>query len=316
MNFTHLHAFYAVASTGSISAGAERINVSQPAVTREIKALEQRLGSPLFDRLPRGVALTEAGQLLMRYAEQIFGAADAAELELKALRDVTVGHLDVSASATVGVYLVPRLLAAFYAQHPGITVNLTIGNSQTVQTAVGASQFGIGFIEGSYDATRFDALALGQDDIVAVRATAPPASPRGLVAADLARTLVILREQGSGVREAVDRAFAERGLVVAPRFCVSNTEAIKRLLQTMPGSLSFLSRLSVAEELAAATLEIVTVDDVTIERALHLVWRKGRGLSRAATLFKAMVEARQRLDAAAPETRVSAAPSPPHSFAP
>ena len=82
MNFTHLSALFEVARAGSISAGAERLHVSQPAVTREIRKPKDRLGLALFDRLPRGVRLTDAGTILLRYAEQIFSLADAAEWEL------------------------------------------------------------------------------------------------------------------------------------------------------------------------------------------------------------------------------------------
>ena len=87
MNFTHLFAFFEVARAGSISAGAERLHVSQPAVTWEIRELEDRFELALFDRLPRGVRLTDAGTILLRYAEQIFSLADAAEWELKELAE-------------------------------------------------------------------------------------------------------------------------------------------------------------------------------------------------------------------------------------
>lgn len=290
MNFTHLHAFYSVALAGSISGGAERMNVSQPAVTREIKDLELRIGSALFDRRPRGVVLTEAGQLLLRYAEQIFSTALTAERELRSLNDLSAGHLDITASGTLGVYWVPRLLADFIGNYPGITVNLAISNSQIVQSSVEAGSFGLGFVEGHYDQERFDALPLGNDEIVVVRAKYAQERPTTMTAQDVLSSKLIMREAGSGVREAVEHAFAKLEMVVAPRLCVSNTESIKRLLYDTPESLSFLSRLSVADELATGRLEIITVPDLTIGRSLHVLWRKGRSLSRAATLFKKMVE--------------------------
>lgn len=290
MNFTHLHAFYSVALAGSISGGAERMNVSQPAVTREIKDLELRIGSALFDRRPRGVVLTEAGQLLLRYAEQIFSTALTAERELRSLNDLSAGHLDITASGTLGVYWVPRLLADFIVNYPGITVNLAISNSQIVQSSVEAGSFGLGFVEGNYDQERFDALPLGNDEIVVVRAKYAQERPTTMTAQDVLSSKLIMREAGSGVREAVEHAFAKLEMVVAPRLCVSNTESIKRLLYDTPESLSFLSRLSVADELATDRLEIITVPELTIGRSLHVLWRKGRSLSRAATLFKKMVE--------------------------
>jgi DNA-binding transcriptional LysR family regulator len=92
LNFTHLLAFFEVARSGGVSAGAERLRVSQPAVAREIKELEDRLGLMLFDWLPRGVALTDAGSMLLRYAEQIFSLADAAESESRELAGLSAGR--------------------------------------------------------------------------------------------------------------------------------------------------------------------------------------------------------------------------------
>ena len=290
MNFTHLHAFYSVALAGSISGGAERMNVSQPAVTREIKDLELRIGSALFDRRPRGVVPTEAGQLLLRYAEQIFSTALTAERELRSLNDLNAGHLDITASGTLGVYWVPRLLADFIGAYPGITVNLSISNSQIVQSTIEAGSFGLGFVEGQYDQKRFDAILLGNDEIVVVRAKSVVGQAETMSVGELLNSKLVMREAGSGVREAVEHAFAKLDMVIAPRLCVSNTESIKRLLRDTPDSLSFLSRLSVADELTTGALEIVSVPGLTISRSLHVLWRKGRSLSRAATLFKKMVE--------------------------
>jgi DNA-binding transcriptional LysR family regulator len=92
INFTHLYAFYEVAKAGSVSGGAEKIRVSQPAVTREIRELEDRHGVRLFDRLPRGVALTEAGRSLFMYADTIFSIANTAEVQLRELSNLSSGH--------------------------------------------------------------------------------------------------------------------------------------------------------------------------------------------------------------------------------
>ncbi|MGV7241643.1 LysR substrate-binding domain-containing protein [Caballeronia sp. M23-90] len=289
MNFIHLYAFFSVAKAGSVSAGADIMKVSQPAVTREIKELEQRVGSQLFDRLPRGVVLTEAGSLLMRYATQIFGLADSAELELRELAGLSAGHLDLGASATVGVYLVPQILADFHTRYPNVRVGLSVSNSRAVQSAVCMSEIGLGFIEGSFDATKLDSLSLGHDEIIAVTNKNPSSIREQMVPVDLIAGRTILREKGSGVREAVDDAYARLGLSIEPIVSVSNTEAIKRLLRSTPGSISFLSRMSVVDELSAGVFEEVGLQHLKIERRLNLIWLKGRSLSRGATLFKALV---------------------------
>ncbi|MHB9842084.1 LysR family transcriptional regulator [Paraburkholderia terrae] len=294
MNFTHLYAFFAVARAGTVSAGSEYLKVSQPAVTREIKELERRLGTQLFDRMPRGVVLTEAGCLLMRYATQIFALADSAELELRELAGLSGGHLDLAASATVGVYLVPQLLSDFHAQHPAVSVSLSVSNSQAVQSAISTSELGLGFIEGSYDPSKLDSLCLGYDEIIAVTTRTTSCIGKTTRAADLVMGRTILREKGSGVREAVDAAYAQIGLTIEPVASVSNTEAIKQLLCSTPGSVSFLSRMSVLNELSDGVFEEIDLNNFQIGRHLHLVWLRGRSLSRAASLFKAMVSRSDR----------------------
>ena len=99
MNLRHLSVFHGVAKAGSVNAAARLLHTSQPAVSRELRALEERLGAPLFDRLPRGMRLTEAGQVLLSYAERIFGLDEAAERALRELADVEGGQLADSFTA-------------------------------------------------------------------------------------------------------------------------------------------------------------------------------------------------------------------------
>ncbi len=113
MNLRHLAVFHGVAKTGSVNAAAKLLHTSQPAISRELRTLEQRLGLPLFDRLPRGMHLTEAGHVLLSYAEKIFGLEQAAERSLRELADLEGGQLPMGASNTLGTYLLPAVVTAF-----------------------------------------------------------------------------------------------------------------------------------------------------------------------------------------------------------
>ncbi|MBU9382155.1 LysR family transcriptional regulator [Burkholderia gladioli] len=301
MNFTHLLAFHEVARAGSISAGAERLHVSQPAVTREIRELEARLGLVLFDRLPRGVALTEAGRLLFDHASRIFALADTAESELRELAGLGAGHLRIGASNTLGVYLVPALIARFNARHPRITIDLTVTNTEGVEAGLRDLSFTLGFVEGPFDTTVLDARPIGADEIAVVAAAGHPLAGRRLAPADLAEHAVILREPGSGTRAIVEQAYARLGLSITPLMSVSDTEAIKRLLLAQR-SLAYLSRLSVSDELARCDLQLVEVDAPRIERALHMVWLKGRSLSPGAQALMALLPPGAAGDLAAPSS--------------
>src|SRR5215472_10987283 len=107
MNLRHLAVFRAVAEAGTVNAAAALAHTSQPAISRELRTLEERLGVVLFDRLPRGMRLTEAGQVLLGYAEKIFALEKAAERAMRALADLEGGRLDIGASNTLGMYLLP-----------------------------------------------------------------------------------------------------------------------------------------------------------------------------------------------------------------
>lgn len=284
MNFTHLLAFYEVARAGSISAGAEKLRVSQPAVTREIKELEQRLGVMLFDRLPRGVTLTQAGDALHAYAERIFALSGAAELELREFAGLSAGHLSIGASATVGVYLVPETIAIFNARFPKVSVELTVANTEQVEEGLQVHKFSLGFIEGPYDEAIFEAKEIGADEIVAVAAVGHPLLRRKVSAHELASKRVIMRETGSGTRAVVEEAYAAQGLTIEPVMSVSNTEAIKRMLLSQH-SIAYVSSLSVKDEIRRGDLVALSVKDLHIKRALHMLWLRGRSFSPSTQAF-------------------------------
>ncbi|WP_042302330.1 LysR family transcriptional regulator [Paraburkholderia kururiensis] len=278
MNFTHLLAFYEVARAGSISAGAERLHVSQPAVTREIRELEDRLGMMLFDRLPRGVALTEGGKLLYEYASRIFTLADAAEKELAELAGLGSGHMKIGASGTLGVYFVPDAIAQFNARHPQVAIDLTVTNTERVEAGLRDLTFTIGFIEGPFDDSILHARRIGSDEIAVIAAPGHPRAGTKLRARELVEQAVIMREPGSGTRAIIEESYRRAGLDIEPLMSVSDTEAIKRMLLSQH-ALAYISTLSVTEELRRGELTIIEVEDLHIVRPLHMVWAKGRSLS-------------------------------------
>lgn len=284
MNFTHLDSFLAVARAGSVSAGAERRNVSQPAVTREIKDLEARIGLTLFDRLPRGMVLTQAGQVLLTYAERIFALADAAESELRELAGLTTGRLALGASATLGVYLVPDMVARFSAAYPQVEIALNVLNTEQVEAGLMAQTYALGFVEGPYDNTVFDTEEIGTDDIVIVAAASHHLAGKCVTATEVLNKKLILREVGSGTREAVENAYRNAGLHIEPMMSISHTEAIKRML--LGGhSMAYLSALSVADEIQRKELAIVRIADFSIKRSLRMIWLKNRTFSPSIALF-------------------------------
>src|SRR5688572_28144701 len=148
LNLHHLALFLAVAEERSVSRGSERLLVSQPAVSKQLKQLERALGAPLFDRTPRGVRATQAGQLLSGYARRIFGLADEAEQALAELRGLRRGFLSVAAGTTIGVYLLPEVFVRFRQSHPGVRIDLEIEGSERVQQRLLEGAVELGLTEG------------------------------------------------------------------------------------------------------------------------------------------------------------------------
>jgi DNA-binding transcriptional LysR family regulator len=288
MNFTHLAAFDAVAQTGSVTAAAERLHVSQPALTREIRELEERLGVALFDRMPRGMQLTEAGRLLAEYAGQIFRLADAAEVAVGEFAGLKRGHLVIASSRTIGTYLMPALMDVYRDLYPGVTIELVISNTEQVKSAVLGQRCQLGLIEGSYGDGAFDVMSLGDDEIIAVAGPNHPlAQRRRLNAAALSDVELVMREEGSGTREVVEEAYAAHGLALEPGLVVGSQEAIKRLLR-IGHAVSWVSRLSVRDELEAGNLVELPITDIRVVRQLNMLWRKNQSLSPAARAFHAL----------------------------
>ncbi|QBR03702.1 LysR family transcriptional regulator [Paraburkholderia pallida] len=288
MNFIHLAAFFAVVETGSVTAASQRLHISQPALTREIRELEERFGVVLFDRLPRGMQPTEAGRLLADYAAQIFSLARNAETAVSEFAGLSRGHLALAASRTIGVYVLPPILNEYRQLYPGITVDAAITNTEDVEDAMLTHERQIGLIEGPYDTATFDAALIGRDELIAVAsATNPLARVERLTAQAIGHGELVMREPGSGTRVVIEQAYAERGFELEPKLSVGSPEAIKRLL-TLGTAVAWISRHIVAEELAAGTLVQLPVPDLKIERDLNLIWRKAHVLSPSARAFRTL----------------------------
>ncbi len=291
MNLHHLRVFLAVAECGGIGAGAARLHISQPAVTREIRELEASVGVPLFDRHPRGVSLTEGGRRLLQYAQRIFALELAAERELRGFASLSQGELHLGASATLGSYLLPPLLNRFREQYPQVFVSLQISNTGEVTQQLDDGRIALGFVEGAFDRAGYAHRLLARDALLPVVGPRHPlAGRRDLTMRELAEHALYLREPGSGARASVEEAYREHGLEPQARMVIGGTEALKRLIADGHG-IAWLSQLVVGEELACGRLQRLQVRDRQIVRELHVLWRQDSQLSPAPAAFLALLEA-------------------------
>ena len=292
MNLNRLAVFHAVAEEGGVSRGAERLCVSQPAVSKQVRELEAALGLKLFDRLPRGVRLTQAGEVLAGHARRLFAVEADAERAIAELKGLSRGSLRVGASLTIGVYLLPEILGAYRKLHPEIDLELEIANTQVIQQKLRENALDVALTEGFVETCEpknelddLEAEIFHRDELVAV---VPPGhrllSEEVGTAAQFCAEPFLMRETGSGTREVVERALAQVKVVVHPTMSLGSTEAIKRAVTAGLG-VAIISRLALSTELAAGLLQVVALSNLRIERPLHIVRLRGKSESHAARAF-------------------------------
>ena len=276
MNLNHLAVFHAVAQAGSMTLGAERLDISQPAVSKQVQQLERALGVHLFDRIGRRVHLSQPGETLADYARRLFALAHEAEKAMADVRAAGRGTLAIGASTTIGTYLLPGVLAEFWRRHPGVELLVQIENTEQVHRRLAGHELDLGLTEGLVEDEELEAEVFHQDELVLIAAPGHRLAGRPRVPLSAVREEpFILREPGSGTRAVEERALARLKLPVRVAMALGSTEAIKRVVAEGVG-LAVVSRLAVAAECAAGTLAVLPVAGLPIERPLHLVRRRGR----------------------------------------
>jgi DNA-binding transcriptional LysR family regulator len=292
MNLNHLAIFHAVAQAGSMTLGAERLDISQPAVSKQVQDLERALGIHLFDRIGRRVHLSQAGEILADYARQLFALAHEAETAMADVRGARRGRLAVGASTTIGTYLLPGVVAEFWRRHPHVELLVQIENTEQVHRRLAGQELDLGLTEGLVEEEELDAEVFHQDELVLIAAPGHRLAGQARVPPSAVREEpFILREPGSGTRAVEERALARLKLPVRVVMALGSTEAIKRVVAEGVG-LAIVSRLAVGAECAAGTLAVLPVAGLRIERPLHLVRRKGRREGPAMQAFCAVLRER------------------------
>jgi len=276
MNLNHLAIFHAVAQAGSMTQGAERLDISQPAVSKQVQELEHSLGVHLFDRIGRRVRLSQAGEILANYARLLFALEHEAEEAMADVRAVGRGRLVIGASTTIGTYLLPGVLADFWRRHPKVELLVEIENTEQVHRRLAGLQLDVGLTEGFVEEAELEAEVFYRDELVVIAAPRHPLARQPRVPLSALRDEpFILREPGSGTRAVEERALGRLKLPVRVVMALGSTEAIKRVVAEGVG-LAIVSRLAVGAECAAGTLATLPVAGLRIARPLHLVRRKGR----------------------------------------
>lgn len=279
------HTFLTVCRTGSFTRAAEQLHVTQPAVSQHVHQLERHYGCALFSKVGHGMEPTEAGRLLY----QALDAMENDERRLRAELEAQAGSaerapLRLGCTRTVADFVAPRVLAAHLARHPDERVCMRTGNTTELVALIDAGEIDLALVEGSFDRAVFESERFSTEPFVAVAA----AGKRPASVTELLGSRLVLREEGSGTREILERHLAARDLAVgdfAGVIELASIPAIKACVAAGAG-VSFLYRVAVADELAAGELADVTPADFAIEHDLSLIWQRG---SRYASRYRALL---------------------------
>ena len=290
-----LKVFRAVAKHLNFRRASEELYLTQPAVTLQVKTLEQQLGVQLFDRSGIHISLTPAGNLLLKYARKIADLESAAAAALQEFGGEQRGELRIGASLTIAQYVLPHVLGEFQQQHPQVRPLLTTCNTEQVLEALVAHEVALGFIEGPTLRRDVKTEAFLEDEIVLMAPAAHEWSDRGFVEPEeLKSERLLMRERGSGTRRVVEIALQKRGikpkqLNIAMEF--DSTEGITTAVEAGLG-LGFASLWSIRKEIQLGTLRIVPVRDVRITRPLSVAYPLGQEPQGTALAFLRFVQSR------------------------
>lgn len=271
--------FRTVAEQLSFRKAAEELYLTQPAVSLQIKALEEDLGTQLFDRTGRHIKLTAAGRVLLEYAEQVNALLVQAEHELAALSGNHAGQLALGASSTIAQYVLPHLLGEFCRQHPRVHPTLISGNTEQIVDAVQSQKIALGLIEGPARSRDVKTEPFLKDELVLIVSMAHEWAERASVScADACAAPLLMRERGSGTRRVIEIALEKLGVKRSALNIVMEldaTEAIKSAVEAGLG-VGFVSRWAIAKDLRLdRSFKVVEVEGLRIQRNFLAAYASG-----------------------------------------
>ena len=280
-----LRTFKTVADLTSFSLAAQRLKLSQPSVSYQVKELEETLGLPLLDRLGKRVQLTEAGTVLYAYARRMLDVLDEATIAIEEMRGIKRGSLRVGASTTVGIYLLPAALGAFKKLHPGLVISLEIGTRERVQEQVLRNELDLAVVGPALKDPELAIIPFLSDELVVVAPAGHAlAEKRGLTLKDLAGQPFIMREASSGSRWSLEKAARKSGAKLSVAMELGSNGAIKHAVESGLG-LAVISRYATALEFASGRLVELKVRGFPIQRDWHIVHLRRRKLPAPVTAF-------------------------------
>ena len=284
MDFDQLETFLEVARLSSFSRAAEKRFRTQPAISSQIRALEEEVGAKLLDRSGGKVSITASGKLFQKYAEETLEARKAVLTAIAETERVPRGEIIVGANEGTCLHILPEVFAEFKKQYPDVAVNIKRSDYGKILESVIDNSVDFGVVSTPVTDTRLTVMLLHRDELVII---APPHHPlakmKSAAVADVAKFPLVLPKAGH-TRDALENLFHERRL--KPRYAMEldSSELLKRFVAADVG-VGFIARFNVLEDVRANALVAIPMSDAQVRRDLALVFRKDKALSRAALAF-------------------------------
>ena len=278
ISFAH-RVFMEGAANLSFSKAAQVLFVTQPAISKHVKALEDQYKVPLFERKGNSILLTEAGKKLNEYLLQANDIERKIEYELSILSNMSqaAGHLRLGASTTIALYILPPILSGFQREYSNVHVQLVNRNSEYILNALLNHEVDLGIIEVDNKLTTVSYKPFMSDEVIPVCSTNSPLAGKSLTLKQLVKTPIALRERGSGTLNALLKALGDHHIKPADlnvKIRLGGTEALKNFLLA-DQCLGFMPRPSITRQLAEGDLVEVPVEDLKITRDFYFIRRKG-----------------------------------------
>lgn len=279
MNFGRLRTFRALAESLHFRKTADKLHISQSAVSQQISALEAELGVPLVEHIGRRTFLTPAGKVLVEEAGKVLAAVERAGEAVRAYGAGDVDRVRLGASTTPGVYIVPAALGAFRAALPLVELTFRIANSAEIEKALVNNELDLGVVGEDIAHEELFQVSVGEDEIIAVSAPGLGGAKR-IKTADLEKLPLLAREAGSATRRYVDAGLEKVGLKMKPAFELPSPEAQVRAAAAGLG-LAFVSRHVAANDLAAKRLVPVRIEGLRLVRPIIAAYHRDKRVSPA-----------------------------------
>ena len=274
-----LKVFYTVANRLSFTKAAGELFITQPAISKHIQELEEKYKIKLFDRTGNKIALTQAGQVLLTYTNQIFEIYRDIDFDMSSLINQQRGLLRIGASTTISQYIIPPLLARFHQKLKDITVNLRNGNTEQIENALMNKEIEIGIVEGQSKNKSIKYLPFLKDELVLVcNSKNPLIAKKEIIRDDLLDMSFLMREQGSGTLEVIEYALKPFEISLSQlniEMELGSTESIKSYLMHSD-CVAFVSIHAIEKELKNQELVILDIHNLIIERNFYIISLQGK----------------------------------------